>query len=336
VTQPKKQPPTIYDVARISGVSISTVSRVLNMTTPVSEKTRTSVMKAVDELGYVPKADARERARKEVGRIGVLTPFFTRGSFIQRMRGIASALSSEPYELVIYPVYSSEHLEKYVLMLPLTSRLDGLIILSLRLPPHLLEHLIKSRLETVLVEQQHPSLTSIEIDDEAGGQLAAEYLLSKGFRCFGFVQTGDLPDYAIHPESKRLEGFRKGLAQGGIDLPDEYTAELDLNHVGARERLGRLLRLPDPPRAIFAATDDLGLLVLRMAREEGLRVPEDLAVIGFDDIDFANYIGLTTVRQPLDESGRVAVDLLLARLEDSERPMQHVRLPLQVVERQTA
>ncbi len=336
MTQPKKQPPTIYDVARMAGVSISTVSRVLNMTTPVSEKTRMAVMNAVDELDFIPKVDARERARKDVGRVGVLTPFFTRGSFVQRMRGIAAALSVQPYELVIYTVNSNEHLENYLLMLPLASRLDGLIVLSLQLSSQATERLLKSQLETVLIEQSHPSLSSIEIDDLTGGQMAADYLFSKGYRRCGFVQTGRLPGYAIRPEKKRLEGFQKGLVNHGLYLPDEYITELDIDQVGARERVVKLLHLAEPPQAIFAGTDDLGLLLLRVAREEGLRVPEDLAIIGFDDLDFSNYIGLTTVRQPLDESGRVAVDLLMARMGDPGRPVQQVRLPLQVVERQTA
>ncbi len=335
VTQPKKQPPTIYDVARMAGVSISTVSRVLNMSTPVSEKTRMAVMNAVDGLGFIPKLDARERARKDIGRIGVLTPFFTHGSFVQRMRGIATALSTQPYELVIYTVDSNERLEHYMLVLPMASRLDGLIILSLNLSAQATDRLLKSSLETVLVEQSHPVLPSVEIDDVAGGQLAAEYLTSKGHRRCSFVQTGGLPDYAIRPERNRLEGFRKGLAERGLSLPDEYITELSIHQTGARERVAALLRLPEPPTAIFSATDDLGLLLLRVAREEGLRVPEDLAIIGFDDLDFSNYIGLTTIRQPLDESGRVAVDLLLARLENPERPVQHVRLPLGVIERQT-
>ncbi len=336
VTQPKKQPATIYDVARLAGVSISTVSRVLNMTTPVSEKTRLAVMSAVDALDFIPKLDARERARKEIGRIGVLSPFFTRGSFVQRMRGISAAISSLPYELVIYTVGSSERLENYLLMLPLTSRLDGLIVLSLELPPNGIERLLRSRLETVLVEQSHPAFPSVEIDDVEGGRLAAEYLAAKGYRRCAFVLTSGLPDYSIRPEENRLEGFRKGLEERGLDLPEAYIAGLDLNQIGASEKVAALLHLPEPPQAIFAATDDIGLLLLRVAREEGLRVPEDLAIIGFDDLDFSNYIGLTTVRQPLDESGRVALELLLARLGDPERLVQNVRLPLQVIERQTA
>ncbi len=336
MTQPKKQAPTIYDVARLAGVSISTVSRVLNMSTPVSEKMRMAVINAVDELDFVPKVDARERARKEVGRIGVLSPFFTRSSFIQRMRGIAGSLANNPYELVIYTVDSSERLENYMAMLPLASRLNGLIVLSLNLPTNALDRLLKNQLETVLVEQSYPGFASIKIDNVEGGRLAAEYLTAKGYRRCGFVQTGNLPDYSIRPESDRLEGFRKGLAERGLDLPDAYTAELDLNQVGALEQVQALLRLPQPPTAIFAATDDLGLLLLRVARETGLRVPDDLAIIGFDDLDFSNYIGLTTVRQPLDESGKIAVELLLERLGDPERPVQSVGLPLQVVQRQTA
>ncbi len=147
---------------------------------------------------------------------------------------------------------------------------------------------------------------------------------------------GDVPDYALPTSDVRLQGFRQALAERNLTLPDEYIGRVPHSLENARHVAHRLLDLPQPPDAIFAASDTQAMGVLQAARERGIRVPEQLAVVGFDDIDIADYIGLTTVRQPLEESGRVAVDLLLSRLADPSRPAQDVWLPLNLVRRQTA
>jgi LacI family transcriptional regulator len=128
---PRKKSPTIYDVAKLSGVSIATISRVLNASSKVNAETQRRVMSAIDQLGFIPKAEARARALQSIGRIGVLTPFFTAPSFVQRLRGVASALSKANYELVIYPVDTVEQLQGYISSIPLMRNLGGLIIMSL-------------------------------------------------------------------------------------------------------------------------------------------------------------------------------------------------------------
>ena len=328
--------PTIYDVAEMAGVSISTVSRVLNSPYQVNSNTRNRVQAAIDELGYVPKAAARERARRALDRIGIITPFFfTYPSFVQRMRGVASVLADTPSELVIYPVDSLDRLHGYYAMLSATRRVDGLIIMSLPIDNASAQRLKKSILETVLIESSHPSFNSIEIDDRGGGELAAGYLLEKGHRRCAFVGYGELPDYSLHPGDLRLDGYRHKLAEGGASLPDAYVRRLPFNQTESRQQIYELLDLPEPPTAIFAAADDLALLVLRFARERGIKVPEDLAVIGFDDLDVMDHIGLTTIRQSLDDSGRMAAEVLLSRLNGPPRPVQHIKLQLTIVERET-
>jgi LacI family transcriptional regulator len=132
------------------------------------------------------------------------------------------------------------------------------------------------------------------------------------------------------------EGFRQVVDEHHLPFPNEYNQLAPYDIQGAREQARHLLSLPDRPNGIFAATDLQAMGVLKACQDLGLRVPQDVAVIGFDDLEFSSYIGLTTIRQPLDESGRVAVELLLARFADRDRPLQHVRLPLTVVERDTA
>lgn len=328
--------PTVYQVAEQAGVSITTVSRVLNAPEKVSEATRTRVLSAIGLLGFVPKAEAAARARKGSGRIGVLAPFFTYPSFVQRLRGVADALADSPYELVIYNVDSSARLAGYLVSLPLTRRLDGLIVMALPFNDVAADRFIANHLPTVLVELSRETFPCICIDDQAGGRMAAEFLLAKGYRRCGFVGDADVPDYAIPTSDWRLDGYREALAAAGFELPPAYVALAPHSMQNARSSAHRLLDLPVPPDAIFAASDTQALGVLKAARERGLAVPGELAVIGFDDVDMADYIGLTTIRQPLAESGRVAVDLLQGRLTDPARTAQHVQLSLTLVQRETA
>ncbi|MBK7203907.1 LacI family DNA-binding transcriptional regulator [Candidatus Amarolinea dominans] len=331
---------TIYDVAHQAGVSIASVSRVLNSPESVNHATRARVLTAIDALGYMPKAEAVARARKSTQRIGVLAPFFTYPSFVQRLRGVAATLSTAAYELVIYNVDSSAHRDAYLASLPLTRRLDGIIVMALpfaeSVAERLMQRLAVNEMDVVLIEWSHAMFSSIVIDDAAGGRLAAEHLLTLGRRRLGFVGDSDLPDYAIHTSDRRLAGFREALTQAGQELPADYVALGPHGLETSYRQAQRLFDLPSPPDAIFAASDTQALGALKAARDRGLRVPHDVAIIGFDDLDLADYIGLTTVRQPLEQSGRIAAELLLARLDDPTRPNQKITLPLTLVKRETA
>jgi LacI family transcriptional regulator len=332
---PVKKPPTIYDVAELSGVSISTISRVLNASNKVNPETRARVFKAIDKLGFVPKAEARARALQKSSRIGVVTPFFTAPSFVQRLRGVAGALSKVNYDLVIYTVDSTDRLRGYLASLPLTGNIDGLVIMSLPIGEPEARRLLEHNVPTVLIEYPHPELNSVEIDDAEGGRLAAQYLLKKGHRRIAFLGDTDLPEYAIHPVSLRLMGFRQVLNEAGITIPEQLVRLAPYTQGQTRQVASELLSLPEPPTAIFAATDFQALGILKAARQLQVRVPDDLAVIGFDDLDMAEYADLTTIRQHLDESGRLAVEILLSHITDPSRPSQHVHIPLSLIERAT-
>ncbi len=332
----KNKNPTIYDVAKHAGVSITTVSRLLNDPDKVNLETRKRVLASIDSLGFVPKAEARARAMQKNGRIGVITPFFTAPSFIQRLRGIAGALSPKNFELVIYTVDSTDHLQRYLSTLPLTGNLDGLIVLSLPVGDAEADRLMDHGLPTVLIEYPHPKLNCVEIDDVQGGYMAAVYLLKKGHRRIAFLGDTDLPEYSIHPVSLRLGGFRQALKESKIYLPDTFVRLAPYSQEQTRQVARELLSLSEPPTAIFAATDFQALGVLKAARQLNVEVPGQLAVIGFDDLDMAEYADLTTISQHLDESGRLAVEILLAQIGWSSQLPRHVKIPLNIIERKTA
>ena len=335
MTQDKNAVPTIYDVASLAGLSIATVSRVLNSPDRVSDASRRKVIAAIDQLGFVPNAEARARNLQSTGRIGVLTPYFTSPSFTDRLRGVATALSNSRYELIVYTVDSLERLNGYLATLPLTGSLDGLIVLSLPVDDAAAQRLVANELEAVLIEQTHPSFSAISVDDRAGGRLAAQHLIAQGHKRCAYVYFGEHPRYSIHPEVPRLQGFREALADAGLTLPDEYTKYVPISRKGIREKLRELLALPEPPTAIFAPADDLAIRVIHGAHELGLHTPRDISVIGFDDIDIAEHVDLTTISQSLVKSGEMAVELLFGRLEDPGRPIQQIQIGVHLQERGT-
>jgi len=333
--QNSKKHPTIFDVSKLSGYSISTISRVINYPEKVNIETRQKVNNAIDQLSFVPKAEARARALRFSGRIGVITPFFTAPSFVQRLRGLAASLSKENFDLVIYTVDSNNRLQSYLSSLPLTGNLDGIVIMSLPVSDNDVKRLNDHCLPTVLIEYPHPLLNSVEIDNIQGGKLATEYLIIKGHKRIAFLGDTDLPEYSIHPVNLRLKGFRQALESANYQVPEKFIRLAPYNQEQARQIAKELIELPDPPTAIFAATDFQALGVLKATRQLGIKVPDELAIIGFDDLDMAEFEDLTTVRQHLDESGRLAIEILLSHITDFSRPVQHVYLPLSIVERLT-
>jgi LacI family transcriptional regulator len=332
---------TIYDVSERAGVGIATVSRVLNSPDQVSAETRERVLAAIDELDFVPKFEALVRARKGIGRIGVLTPFFTSASFVDRLNGIRGALMDQQYETVIYDVRSAAQRDGYLTMLALTHSVDGLIVIGLPFDATTARRLQKRRLATVqIVPASQPSIcsdiSSIVHDDAAGGRMAAEYLLARGHRRMGFIGDTDIPDFTGIAKDEKLDSFRQTLALAGVALPNAYVGLVPFDMEQARQQTHRILDLPAPPTAIFSGSDIQAIGVITAARERGLSVPDDLAVMGFDDIEIAAFIGLTTVCQQLKESGRAAVEILLGQLAEQDRPAQRVDMPFTLVQRLTA
>jgi len=328
--------PTIYDVASQAGVSISTVSLALNAPSRVRDETLERIHAAIDELGFVPKTEAIARARRGVGRIGVIAPFTTYPSFSRRLNGVLSYLRGQSYETVVYDHEGAG--TSLLSSLPLTRRLDGLIVMSLPLSDEDVQRLLDRDLPTVLVELERPGFSAVTIDNDAAGELVADLLTKRGHRRFAHLGEGGTkphPHDRILQSEARFLGFRRALERRGLSLTDEYVRLVRHQLPLATEGAGRLLDLPEPPTAIFAHTDVLASGVLHAARRRRLDVPRDVAVVGFDDSDLAEHLGLTSVRQPFEESGELAATLLLGRLRDANRALQGVSLKLTLVERET-
>jgi DNA-binding LacI/PurR family transcriptional regulator len=332
----RERPPTVRDVARRAGVSVATVSRVLNDSSVVTEATRARVQQAIDELGFRRSATARSLSLGRSQAIGVVAPFFTTPSVVERLRGVVGRLARRGYDLLLLDIEAPDQRADAVLDFAQRDRVDGLLVISLPLSDAEVEVLRRDDLPVVLVDVAHARVPHVVIDDVHGGELAAAHLLAKGHRRIGFV--GDLPTnpFGFTSSEHRRQGLQRALRQAGIEPDPELERLGPYGLDEARPLAEALLRRDDPPTAIFAASDMQAIGVLQAAEALGLRVPQDVAVIGFDDIDMAAILGLTTVRQPLWQTGARGIELLLAAVEGGDQqPIEELE-PLAVIQRRTS
>jgi DNA-binding LacI/PurR family transcriptional regulator len=327
--------PTIRDVAHRANVGIGTVSRVLNDSPQVSDDARERVSRAIDELGYRPSSTARQLSLGRTQTIGVVAPFFTSGSVLERLRGVVERLRlGGDYDLLLFDVETLAQRADAFNSFARRDRVDGLLIMSLRPSDQEVEGLQRDGLPVVLVDVSHPALPRVVIDDVLGGEVATEHLLAKGHRRIGFV--GDAPTpFGFTSSEERRRGMARALRRAGIKPAGALQKRGPHGRDEARELADELLCGREPPTAIFAASDVQAMGVLEAASARGLRIPADLAVIGFDDIEVAQTLGLTTVRQPLRETGSRGADLLLSAIEGVESQPVEELASLQVIERST-
>lgn len=327
---------TIADVAAKAGVGAGTVSRVLNDSPRVSASTRARVLAAIEALEYRPNPMARGLSRGRCQTVGVVVPFFTHASAVERLRGVVAELDTSLYDLVLFNVESPLHRDEHFAALTKRDRADGLLVMSLPPPVADMERLAAAGVPVVLLDATSPGVPTVLTDDVEGGRIATRHLLALGHERIAFI--GDDPDNPLGfvSSGQREQGYRETLHQAGIVPDDDYIRHGPHVRAVARRRTEELLARKDRPTAVFAASDTQALGVLEAVKAAGLDVPRDVSVVGFDDIEVSSYAGLTTVRQPLYESGRRAAALLLETLgADVTTDAAKIELDLDLVVRST-
>ena len=328
---------TIRDVARHAGVGVGTVSRVLNGGERVSAETLDRVQAAIRELGYRPSAAARALSRGVASAIGVTAPHLTSPSVVARLRGVVDTLGNNSYDIGLATVETASQRERRMKQVCQRDHLNGLIVISLHPTAEERRQLIEGELPVVFLDVAPEGFPSVDIDNTAGGRIATEHLLEFGHTELGFI--GDLPEpeFEFTSSARRLTGFLDACAAAGVGQNLDWVMRVAHAREAAAVGAEAMLRGAKRPTAIFAASDTQALGVLDAARRLGLSVPGDLSVMGFDDLEFAELVGLSTVHQPLVESGRCAADLLLSRMSGDGTPQDddHVVLPLHLEPRGT-
>ena len=330
----RRTAPRLADVAAQAGVGASTVSRVLNGG-QVSGRARARVLAAIDDLGYWPSAGARSLVSGSTGTIAVVIPFFMNPSSVERMRGVVAAIGATDYELIVCNVATLAQRDGYLGRRAPLDRSDGLLIVSLAPRDHEVDGFLRAGAPVVLLDTFHPGLPCLRTDDVAGGMLATRHLIELGHERIAFV--GDRPDPGMGfvTSARRRDGYRRALRDAGIAVERELHREAPHGRLEAHRLTRELLSLPEPPTAIFAASDTQALGVLEAAGFEGFAVPDDLSVVGFDDLEVAPYVGLTTVHQPLEDSGRRGIERLVAALRGDDVQPHEERLDLDLIVRRT-
>jgi len=321
-------PVTLEDVARRAGVSKATVSRVVNRNYGVSEPLRQRVMQAIQALGYQTERPAH-RLRGTAGEIvGVIVPDIQNPYFTSVVRGIDDLAYS--YQLSVLLCHTGDHPAKqdaYIRMM-MTERVAGLILApSFGITRDPLQQLAQSGTPVVLIDRlvSHLRFDTVIVDNVQGAYQGVRHLIDQGCQRIAFV-GGDLQ---LSPGRERLSGYQQALADHDLP-PDPALIQIEHFSVESGRRLTRaLLNRPQPPDAIFAASNSLSMGVLKAVREAGGRIPADVAVVGFDDVPWADdlFIPLTTVTQPACEVGREAVRMLLRRHSEPAAPVRTVTLP---------
>lgn len=311
-------PATIYDIAERADVSTATVSRVFNDEAGVARETEQRVIEAARALDYRPHASAQSLARQQTNTIAVVLPVLAQYFYMGVLRGIQDSLTKSDYDLLVYSPSRPGEIENSLRRATKRGRSDGLLFLSREVTPSIVEHLRATDQEAVLVDTEHPEFESIAINNEKGGYIATRHLIDYDYERVAHI-TSEKPEPP--PAVQRRTGYERAVSDAGQApiLARGASEPFAFSKEGGYRAMTSLLDRDPMPDAVFASSDMQAIGARKAIRETGLRVPGDVALVGFDDIDLSSYVGLTTVHQPLLDFGKLAIEKLLGRMDDPER-----------------
>lgn len=296
---------TLKDVAKLASVSLTTASYSLNNNPLITEETKRKVLKAAQELNYRPNGIAKNLKNQKTNIIGLFISGFSGPFFNEMISGVQDIVMKDGYELVVCATVDQHRLlvERYV---------DGAIVLNYHMDDALLESLASEKFPIVVMDRRldHPFIQNVLLPNEKGITVAVEELIQKGHRRIGFVAGSD----KAYDGEMRLKGFRQAIENKGLGLKEEDIIRADFTEISGHIQMDRFLEENDDyPTAFICANDEMAIGAIRSLKEKGLHVPEDVAVVGFDDINVAQYLNpsLTTIRVHRQQWGNIAAKTLL-------------------------
>ena len=323
-----RRPVTIQDVAKTAGVSVSTVSRVLNGKVDVASETQDRIRSVIDNLGYTTNLAARSMRSFKKNMVGLIMPDIAYPFAIEVMKGVNRAIAESEFDLVVYTTGDvrksgrASHEQKYVSLLN-NSITDGVIIVA----PVTGEFSTDAPIVSIDPLMSDPDYASVHATNYQGAMEAMDYLLGLGHQRIGFI-SGRVE---LESSNRRLKGYRDALEKAGIPSDEKLIASGDYTTETGVACARDLLALDHPPTAIFASNDQSAMGVYQAAQEMGLRIPEDLSVIGFDNIMESKYMGLTTVDQFISEMGFVATQMLIKLINGDLLDSQTYKMQTQLI-----
>jgi LacI family transcriptional regulator len=327
--------PTMGDVAARAGVSKTTVSHVINNTRHVEEDTKQRVLQAIDELGYRPSAAARSLTTNRTETIGVIVSDSSNYFFAEVLRGIEDVLRLENYALLVCNTAEILEREEHYLDILIRQRVDGIIAAATSHKWETLNEVEALHIPIVFVDRLFEGLNApyVGVDNKKGANQGTTYLIECGHRGIGILAGFE----RLSTMCERLEGSKEALQKRDIPLPEEWVVPSPLTIQGGRDAMKQLLTLPHRPTAVFVNNNLLALGALLALKDLGLRCPQDVSLVGFDDHPWAAVSDppLTVVRQPAEQLGRTAAEILLALLKGEQADETNVWLECELVERQS-
>ncbi len=325
---------TIRDVASKAEVSIATVSRVVNSNRPVHPDIRDRVMKAIQELDYRPNYLARGLRQLNTCMIGLIIPDNSNPFYAELARAIEDAGFAAGYSVILCNSDLSEEKQQAYIDVLLSHRVDGVIIINMLRPPlQSIERILAENIPIMLanIDIPVPSMDQVMVNNHQGGYLAGQYLLRLNHRRMGCITFSQPLSYV----TSRIVGFRQALSEAGIELTTESFAIGNGRYDSGYQAMQELLQRCPDLTAVFVFNDLMALGAMNALHTQGIRVPEDLSIIGYDNIFYASVFqpALTTIAQPITAIGQACIAQLLERIQQPEKPLTHITLPVELIER---
>lgn len=317
---------TIRDVARIANVSTATVSRVINSPEKVRPQTRELVHQAMGHCRYEYNALARGFVTKRSHTLGLIVPTISNPIFAESTRGVQDYAAPKGYQIILGNSYYQDREEGKLLKVLRERQVEGLLITTTSLRGKPIKELLESGFPFVLLYStvRKGPISAVGVDNFRGGYEATRHLIDLGHRRIGMLAGSfDFSDRSFH----RWHGYRRCLRKHGITYDSKLVIQSQYDLVGGRDGVKTLFGLKESPTAIFCSNDYLAIGAMEGARELGLRVPEDLSLVGFDDMEISSFVSprLTTIKQPAYYMGRLGTEILLRQIETgTPRPVQEI------------
>lgn len=332
-------PPTIYDIARKARVGIGTVSRVFNNHPSVSPATKDRVLRVANKLQYHPHPYARGLARRRTNSILAVIPFFSTFFFIEVLQGVQATLSTTEYDLLLYGITHPDHVDASLRRIAGRHRADGILYFSMNIPEQFAKECLHEKTPIVLVDTHYKNFDSFHVDNVEGASVATKHLVGLGHRRIGIL----LANLESPPARQRREGFERAMREEGLPVKPDWVKWSKSSHLDGFTRedgylqMKQFLKLGSSmPSAIFVSSDVQASGALAAIEEAGLRCSDDVALVGFDDIELASHLGLTTMRQPMAKMGLLAAMRLAERMENPELPAKQTTFVPELIVRKTS
>ncbi|MFM1906290.1 MAG: hypothetical protein RIT32_1086 [Actinomycetota bacterium] len=324
---------TIEEVAKRAGVSTATVSRALRGLASVTPETKFRVEQAARELDYVISPSASRLASGKTSTVGVIAPFIDRWYFANLLSGIERVSRSAGFDMLVYSLDRLDERERIFHHKLVRERVDALLVCAM--PPNQdeISFLQQARLPVALIGAEVPGCASVRIDDVGGAKAATGHLINMGHRRIGLIAESPLQPMSFTAPRDRRAGFLAAHDEAGLKFDPALEAFGSFTIESGERAMDELLAKPQPPTAVFCESDEMAFGAVSAIQRHGLKVPQDISIVGFDDHDLAKYLNLTTVAQPVQVMGETATWVILDQVKNNRSEPKAVVMPTQLIVR---